>query len=49
MSLKPGAFERNPPTLPTTWAMFSTGVYRLEDRLLVVLDVGRLLALSDAG
>ncbi len=49
MSLKSSAFERNPPTLPSTWAMFSVGVYRLEDRLLVVLDVGRLLALSDAG
>jgi len=49
MSLKPSAFERNPPTLPQSWAMFSAGVYRLEDRLLVVLDVGRLLALSEAG
>jgi hypothetical protein len=29
--------------------MFSVGVYRLEDRLLVVLDVGRLLALSETG
>jgi purine-binding chemotaxis protein CheW len=49
MSLKPSAFERNPPTLPPTWAMFSAGVYRLEDRLLVVLDVGRLLALAETG
>ena len=48
MSLKPSAFERNPPTLPPTWTKFSVGVYRLEDRLLVVLDVGRLLALSEA-
>ncbi len=49
MSLKPTAFERNPPTLPPTWAMFSAGVYRLEDRLLVVLDVARLLAHSETG
>jgi purine-binding chemotaxis protein CheW len=49
MSLKPSAYERNPPTLPPAWAMFSTGVYRLDDRLLVVLDVGRLLALAEAG
>ncbi len=48
MSLKAAAFERNPPTLPTTWANFSAGVYRLQDRLLVVLDVGRLLALAEA-
>lgn len=47
MSVKASSFERNPPTLPATWAMFSTGVYRLEGRLLVVLDVGRLLALSE--
>jgi purine-binding chemotaxis protein CheW len=48
MSLKASAFERNPPTLPPTWAQFSSGIYRLENRLLVVLDVGKLLALSEA-
>ncbi|HTW69244.1 MAG TPA: chemotaxis protein CheW, partial [Acetobacteraceae bacterium] len=48
MSLKASAFERNPPTLPPAWARFSNGVYRLQDRLLVVLDVGRLLDLADA-
>ena len=46
MSLKASAFERNPPTLEKHWANFSTGIYRLEGRLLVVLDVARLLALS---
>jgi purine-binding chemotaxis protein CheW len=49
LSLKASAFERNPPTLEKCWANFSTGIYRLDGRLLVVLDVGRLLALSDAG
>ena len=39
------AFERNPPTLEKTWAEFSTGIFRLDGRLLVVLDVSRLLAL----
>ena len=48
MSLKASAFESNPPTLPQTWAQFSTGIYRLEGRLLVVLDVGKLLAMSEA-
>jgi purine-binding chemotaxis protein CheW len=47
MSLKASAFERNPPTLPQTWAQFSSGIYRLEGRLLVVLDVGKLLALNE--
>jgi purine-binding chemotaxis protein CheW len=48
MSLKASAFERNPPTLPQVWAQFSTGIYRLDGRLLVVLDVGKLLALGEA-
>ena len=47
MSLRSEDFERNPPTLESTWAAFSTGIYRLEDRLLVVLDVSKLLALSE--
>jgi purine-binding chemotaxis protein CheW len=49
MSLKGNTFERNPPTLERTWAQYSDGIYRLDGRLLVVLDVARLLALSDAG
>ena len=49
MSLRSTAFERNPPTLPAAWAAFSTGIYRLDGQLLVVLDVGRLLALSAGG
>ena len=48
MNLKASAFERNPPTLPPTWAQFSSGIYRLDGRLLVVLDVGKLLALGEA-
>jgi purine-binding chemotaxis protein CheW len=46
MSLNAEQFERNPLTLPPAWAAFSTGVYRLKDRLLAVLDVPRLIALS---
>jgi purine-binding chemotaxis protein CheW len=46
MSLPATAFERNPPTLPPSWAAYSAGIYRLRDRLMVVLDVTRLLALS---
>jgi len=48
MSLKASAFERNPPTLPAAWARFSSGIYRLEGRLLVVLDVSKLLAMNEA-
>jgi purine-binding chemotaxis protein CheW len=46
LSLQSAQFERNPPTLPAEWARFSTGIYRLQGRLLAILDVGRLLALS---
>lgn len=48
-SLKSEAFEQNPPTLEPAWAAFSAGIYRLEDRLLVVLDVSKLLTLSGEG
>jgi purine-binding chemotaxis protein CheW len=46
LSLNASLFERNPPTLEKCWAQFSTGIFRLDGRLLVVLDVSRLLALS---
>jgi purine-binding chemotaxis protein CheW len=49
MTLPASAFERNPPTLPPSWAAHSAGIYRLQERLLVVLDVGRLLALAPDG
>lgn len=48
VSLPGRQFERNPPTLPPNWAEFSAGIYRLEGRLMVVLDVARLLALPVA-
>jgi purine-binding chemotaxis protein CheW len=46
MSLNVAAFERNPPTLERNWAEYSTGIFRLDERLLVVLDVSKLLAFS---
>lgn len=38
--------EVPPPTLPAAWAAHCTGVFRLQDRLLVALDVSKLLALG---
>jgi purine-binding chemotaxis protein CheW len=35
-----------PPTLATGWSQFGTGVYQLSEGLLIMLDVGRLLALT---
>ncbi len=46
LSPPPSSFEPNPPTLPKIWARYSTGIYRLQERLLVVLDVTKLLALK---
>ena len=43
LSLPSAKFERNPPTLDPLWREFSNGIYRLADKLLVVLDVPRLL------
>ncbi|CAO3434017.1 Positive regulator of CheA protein activity (CheW), partial [Azospirillum palustre] len=36
-------FERNPATLDPRWREVSTGIYRLNGQLMVVLDVPRLL------
>jgi purine-binding chemotaxis protein CheW len=49
LTLPADTFERNPPTLPPAWAAHGEGVHRLDDRLMVVLDVGRVLALSSEG
>lgn len=46
LSLPTAKFERNPPTLDPMWREFSAGIYRLEDKLLVVLDVSKLLDFS---
>jgi purine-binding chemotaxis protein CheW len=48
LTLKRSAMEANPPTLPRIWAEHSHGIYRLEQRLMVVLDVERLLQLDIA-
>ncbi len=43
ISLSSELRESNPGTLDPTWREFAVGVYRLEGRLMVVLDVERLL------
>ena len=39
-------FERNPATLDPLWRAYSAGVYRLEEGLLVALDVPALLSFN---
>ena len=48
LSLPAEQFERNPSTLEPTWREVSVGVYRLENGLMVVLDVERLLDIKRA-
>lgn len=43
LSLSAAEFERNPSTLDPTWRDVSAGVYQLEGKLLLVLDVQQLL------
>ena len=38
--------QPNPPTLPPVWAAHSRGIHRVEERLMVVLDLGLLLRLD---
>lgn len=44
MKLDPDALIPPPDNLPTRWSEIIVGVFRLSDRLLVVLDAPRLLA-----
>lgn len=43
LSLPDGNFEKTPPTLDAVWRDVSGGIYRLEDTLLVILDVSGML------
>tara|TARA_R110002096_G_scaffold435548_1_gene661374 strand:- start:28650 stop:29102 length:453 start_codon:yes stop_codon:yes gene_type:complete len=48
LSLSEDAFERNPVTLESCWQGVSNGIYRLDEDLLVVLDIEKLLTLGEA-
>ncbi len=43
ISLSNREFEDTPPTMDSVWREISTGIFRLESKLLVVLDVPKLL------
>ena len=43
LALSQSTYERNPPTLDAKFRAFSEGIYRLDEQLLVVLDVNRML------
>ena len=48
LSLSNDAFEKNPVTLEACWQEVSTGIFRLEEELLVILDIEKLLTVADA-
>lgn len=48
LSLSENAFERNPVTLEACWQGVSDGIYRLEEELLVILDIEKLLSFGEA-
>jgi len=49
LSLSAKDHEPSPPTLNPRWREVSAGIYRLSDRLLVVIDIARLLRLALRG
>jgi len=49
IGLSEDEFESNPSTLDPLWREFAQGIYRLDKKLMVVLDVERLLAISSDG
>ena len=48
LNLSNQAFEHNPPTLEPRWREVSSGISRLDKKLLVLIDVDRLLDFSRA-
>ena len=49
LSLDDQLFERNPVTLDKKWRDVSRGIYRLENELLPILDVDKLLTFDTEG
>lgn len=48
LRLPADAYERTPPTLDAHWREMADGIYRLDGKLMVVLDVDRLLDIRRA-
>ncbi len=43
LRLKKNDFEKNPGTLDPAWRDISTGIFQLEENLLIIMDVSKLL------
>lgn len=46
LKMKEDNFEQNPATLDAVWREVSVGIYRLEEELLLIVDVDKLLDLD---
>ncbi len=49
MWLKPSSYDPNPANLDQRWAKVCAGVHRLDQGLLIVLDVDKVLNLNQFG
>jgi purine-binding chemotaxis protein CheW len=49
MWLKPSSYDHNPANLDQRWAKVCAGVHRLDQGLLIVLDVDKVLNLNQFG
>jgi purine-binding chemotaxis protein CheW len=49
LRLRPSTYDANPVNLDQRWAKLCAGVYRLDSGLMVVLDVDKILDLSQFG
>jgi purine-binding chemotaxis protein CheW len=47
LSLRSSEFEPNPPTVDARWREVSEGIYRVDSKLLIVLNVARLLDFAE--
>lgn len=48
LSLSEESFEKNPVTLEACWQNVSTGIFRLDGELLVILDIEKLLSFGES-
>lgn len=47
MSLSQDDFDKNPPTLDPIWQKVSEGIFQLDDKLLIVIDIPEILKINN--
>jgi purine-binding chemotaxis protein CheW len=46
LELSSDQFENNPPTMDARWKQYANGIYRLDQSLVIVLDIPKILNIS---